>query len=227
MMHRQQQSTQDSCGAAPTLKQQQLTTCWSTTDQRTTISKRPITRSSSRWSEAAATGTIVKKSGTISTRTEFRRKGITRYSNSTNNSSSSLRYSGSLFSTTCSSLFSSSSSSSNSLLSILAWSMTLLLVSSYLGIADAGSFMGHSLGKRSFLDIQCKGVYDRSLFARLDRICEDCYNLFREPQLHTLCRKNCFTTDYFKGCLDVLLLEDEMEWIKTSIKQLHGADPGV
>lgn len=46
----------------------------------------------------------------------------------------------------------------------------------------------HHLTKRSFFNIQCKGVYDKSIFARLDRICEDCYNLFREPQLHTLCR---------------------------------------
>ncbi|XP_011504850.1 PREDICTED: ion transport peptide-like [Ceratosolen solmsi marchali] len=127
----------------------------------------------------------------------------------------------------CSSASSWTTGSSSSLLSVLACSMTLLLFTSCLGIADAGALMGHPFSKRSFMDIQCKGVYDKSLFARLDRICEDCYNLFREPQLHTLCRKNCFTSDYFKGCLDVLLLQDEMEWIQTSIKQLHGADPGV
>lgn len=121
----------------------------------------------------------------------------------------------------------SSTSSCPALLSVLAWSMTLLLVSSCLGIADAGVLMGHPFSKRSFMDIQCKGVYDKSLFARLDRICEDCYNLFREPQLHLLCKKNCFTSDYFKGCVEVLQLEDEMEQIQTSIKQLHGADPGV
>lgn len=47
---------------------------------------------------------------------------------------------------------------------------------------------GHHISRRSFAELQCKGVYDRSLFARLDRICEDCYNLFREHQLHRLCR---------------------------------------
>lgn len=118
-------------------------------------------------------------------------------------------------------------SSSSLLLSVLAWSVTFCLLSSCIGFADAGVFYGHALGKRSFTQLQCKGVYDRSIFARLDRICEDCYNLFREPQLHTLCRKNCFTTDYFKGCLDVLLLHDEMEKIQTWIKQLHGAEPSV
>lgn len=49
----------------------------------------------------------------------------------------------------------------------------------------------HPLSKRSFFDIQCKGVYDKTIFARLDRVCEDCYNLFREPQLHSLCRFAC------------------------------------
>jgi hypothetical protein len=50
------------------------------------------------------------------------------------------------------------------------------------------SGIDHPLSKRSFFDIQCKGVYDKTIFARLDRVCEDCYNLFREPQLHSLCR---------------------------------------
>ncbi|XP_044746445.1 ion transport peptide-like [Coccinella septempunctata] len=116
-------------------------------------------------------------------------------------------------------------------------STTLLWVCMALVLFLSGSFgspanrssdlLSHHLAKRSFFDIQCKGVYDKSIFARLDRICEDCYNLFREPQVHSLCRRNCFTTDYFKGCLDTLQLSDELQQIQTWIKQLHGADPGV
>ncbi|KAF7277994.1 ion transport peptide isoform X2 [Rhynchophorus ferrugineus] len=90
-----------------------------------------------------------------------------------------------------------------------------------------GPLLTHHLTKRSFFDIQCKGVYDKSIFARLDRICEDCYSLFREPQIHSLCMKNCFTTDYFKGCLETLQLSDEMEQIQSWIKQVHGAEPVV
>ncbi|XP_053594169.1 ion transport peptide [Microplitis demolitor] len=100
---------------------------------------------------------------------------------------------------------------SSVLLSIIAWSVTLLLISSCLDVADAGLVMGHPLGKRSYLDLGCKGVYDKSIFARLDRVCEDCYNLFREPQLHTLCRQDCFSTKYFTSCIQALLLEDEKE----------------
>lgn len=111
---------------------------------------------------------------------------------------------------------------------VLACSLLVsMIITSLLAGSTSGLVLGHSLNKRSFFEIQCKGVYDKSIFARLDRICEDCYNLFREPQLHSLCRKNCFTTDYFKGCLDVLLLQDEMEKYQTWIKQLHGAEPGV
>ncbi|XP_054278291.1 ion transport peptide-like isoform X2 [Macrosteles quadrilineatus] len=74
--------------------------------------------------------------------------------------------------------------------------------------------------KRSFYDLQCKGVYDKSIFARLDLICDDCYNLFREPQLHQLCRKDCFTSDYFKGCIEALLLKDESGEILEMVETL-------
>lgn len=40
-------------------------------------------------------------------------------------------------------------------------------------------------------------------------------------------RQDCFTTDYFKGCVEVLQETDKLELFKTYIKQLHGADPGV
>ncbi|XP_072743117.1 ion transport peptide-like isoform X3 [Anoplolepis gracilipes] len=147
-------------------------------------------------------------------------------------------YPSAVYHSSCSTLLSSTSTPSSSsrsssttcpfLLSVLTWSLTFLLISSCIGLgADAATLNAHPLGKRSFFDIQCKGVYDKSIFARLDRICEDCYNLFREPQLHMLCKKECFTTDYFKGCLDVLLLTDEVGKIQMWIKQLHGADPGV
>ncbi|XP_060851819.1 ion transport peptide isoform X2 [Rhopalosiphum padi] len=75
------------------------------------------------------------------------------------------------------------------------------------------SGIDHPLSKRSFFDIQCKGVYDKTIFARLDRVCEDCYNLFREPQLHSLCRSTCFNTVYFKACLESLqMLTEETQY---------------
>ena len=152
-----------------------------------------------------------------------------------------------------------SSCSTRSLLGITTLLVVLLAVlPSYPSSAmSALSSSHHSLSKRSFFDINCKGLYDKSIFARLDRICQDCYSLYREPELHTLCRytfslfptgshfqcvleiclhlrcftftegrdatitkylcydslirKNCFTTNYFKGCLDALLINDEKD----------------
>ncbi|GAB6022766.1 hypothetical protein CHUAL_006860 [Chamberlinius hualienensis] len=62
--------------------------------------------------------------------------------------------------------------------------------------------------KRSFVHLGCMGKYDRTIFAKLDRVCEDCYNLYREPGLHSDCRKNCFKNEYFDGCRQALLLDD-------------------
>ncbi|KOB62754.1 Ion-transport peptide-like protein, partial [Operophtera brumata] len=62
----------------------------------------------------------------------------------------------------------------------------------------------HHVARRSF-SLECKG-YNGAIFARIDRICDDCYNLFREPQL-----KDCFTTDYFKACVELLKKTDEFE----------------
>lgn len=83
-----------------------------------------------------------------------------------------------------------SSHSTQSLLGIATLLVVLLAVlPSYPSSAMSALSSGHhSLSKRSFFDINCKGLYDKSIFARLDRICQDCYNLYREPELHTLCR---------------------------------------
>ncbi|CAG9805726.1 unnamed protein product [Chironomus riparius] len=87
-------------------------------------------------------------------------------------------------------------------------------------------YQHHDVQKRSsFFDIDCKGVFNKSIFFRLDRICEDCYSLFREVELHALCKKQCFTTEFFKGCLEALQLHDEVNVIKSYIKVVNGADP--
>jgi len=63
--------------------------------------------------------------------------------------------------------------------------------------------------KRSYGDLDCGGMYDPSIFAQLDGICEDCYNLYRSPEVHGLCRKDCFSSETFRQCLQSLLLEED------------------
>jgi len=45
-----------------------------------------------------------------------------------------------------------------------------------------------NLHKRSFASLGCMGDYDKAKFARLDRVCDECYQMFREPDVHTMCR---------------------------------------
>ncbi|XP_065215707.1 ion transport peptide-like isoform X1 [Planococcus citri] len=111
----------------------------------------------------------------------------------------------------------------------LILSSVLLLLIARLVVSIPTSFLEQvqersekSRDKRSFYDIHCKGIYDKSIFARIDQICEDCYNLFREPKLHSVCRQDCFTTEYFKGCVEVLLLNDEFEKYQEWIRRLNG-----
>ena len=42
--------------------------------------------------------------------------------------------------------------------------------------------------KRSYADLQCRGIYDASIFARLERVCEDCYNIHKDDEILGLCR---------------------------------------
>ena len=42
--------------------------------------------------------------------------------------------------------------------------------------------------KRSYADLQCRGIYDASIFARLERVCEDCYNIHTDDEILGICR---------------------------------------
>ena len=56
------------------------------------------------------------------------------------------------------------------------------------GGGGAGSVQESKVFKRSFAGLGCLGVYDKAKFARLDRVCEECYTLYREPDIHSACR---------------------------------------
>ncbi|XP_053644063.1 crustacean hyperglycemic hormone [Cherax quadricarinatus] len=64
----------------------------------------------------------------------------------------------------------------------------------------------HSVTKRAVFDSQCKGFYDRGVWARLNRVCVDCQNLYRSPEIENECRMGCFATKYFTSCVSNLLL---------------------
>ena len=75
---------------------------------------------------------------------------------------------------------------------------------------------------------ECRGRYDPAIYTTLDNICEDCYNLYKEPDIHSMCRyveamlcccclsvvilccrADCFSSASFQHCLQALLLEQD------------------
>ena len=44
------------------------------------------------------------------------------------------------------------------------------------------------VAKRNYVDLECRGMYDQRILTQLERICEDCYNLYKDPEVHQFCR---------------------------------------
>ncbi|KAG8191348.1 hypothetical protein JTE90_006094 [Oedothorax gibbosus] len=104
-----------------------------------------------------------------------------------------------------------------------------LLVCLAISLVVAVSADGDGAGvlKRSFSGLGCMGVYDKAKFARLDRVCEECYQLFRESDVHTLCRSNCFKNTLFTQCVDALLLQKDQQHLDTMVEELYGRKNSV
>merc|ERR1712080_683580 len=61
------------------------------------------------------------------------------------------------------------------------------------------------------IEESCKGSLDFNGFSKLDKICKDCFNLIREPEIYQLCRSDCFCNGIFSDLCarEVLLLNDD------------------
>lgn len=81
--------------------------------------------------------------------------------------------------------------------SMLLASLLLLLAASSAAPADALSAPAAGLTKRSLFDPSCTGVFDRQLLRRLRRVCDDCFNVFREPNVSTECRSVIYGFPFF------------------------------
>ena len=57
------------------------------------------------------------------------------------------------------------------------------------------------------MHIACRGLYDPAAHRRLLNVCRDCYNLFREAEVFSMCTANCFDSPFFLTCAKALLLE--------------------
>ena len=52
----------------------------------------------------------------------------------------------------------------------------------------------------------CGGMYSAHALIRLQRICTDCYNMYREIEVFHQCSDQCFTSQTFLKCAKSLLI---------------------
>jgi len=76
-------------------------------------------------------------------------------------------------------------------------------------LANYPAFPLHNSKRNGGMPDECRGKYDTAIYTQLDNICEDCYNLYKEADVHQACRADCFSTAYFQRCLQALLLEED------------------
>ncbi|XP_066962565.1 molt-inhibiting hormone-like [Macrobrachium rosenbergii] len=79
----------------------------------------------------------------------------------------------------------------------------------------------HNAAKRGIFDMSCKGVFDRKIFVELERICDDCYNLYRKPYVSINCRRKCYRNMVFRKCILDLQMEEKLPYI-ARIVQMYG-----
>nr|O61389.1 RecName: Full=Molt-inhibiting hormone; Short=MIH; Flags: Precursor [Metacarcinus magister]AAC38984.1 molt-inhibiting hormone precursor [Metacarcinus magister] len=57
-------------------------------------------------------------------------------------------------------------------------------------------------------------IGNRDLYKRVEWICEDCSNIFRNTGMATLCRKNCFFNEDFLWCVYATERTEEMSQLR-------------
>ncbi|XP_066963258.1 crustacean hyperglycemic hormone B-like [Macrobrachium rosenbergii] len=83
--------------------------------------------------------------------------------------------------------------------------------SSSLTSSDLAATDDLAVNKRAIFDPTCKGIFDRGLLKKLEKVCEDCYNVYRKPYVGVECRSNCYGNLIFRQCLDDLLMMDVVD----------------
>ncbi|XP_037788550.1 crustacean hyperglycemic hormone-like [Penaeus monodon] len=77
-----------------------------------------------------------------------------------------------------------------------------------------------TVNKRSISFDSCTGAYNRELLTRLDRVCEDCYNLYRDTDVAAECRSNCFHNEVFLYCVDYMYRRRQRNQYRAALQRL-------
>nr|BAB69829.2 neuropeptide Pem-SGP-C1 precursor [Penaeus monodon] len=85
-----------------------------------------------------------------------------------------------------------------------------------------GTSLLFDITSASLTDGTCRGrMGNREIYKKVDRVCEDCANIFRLPGLEGLCRDRCFYNEWFLLCLKAANREDEIENFRVWVSILN------
>ena len=89
--------------------------------------------------------------------------------------------------------------------------------------------------KYSYVGLGCRGMFHQIFFSKLENLCDQCYEMYKIPEIHHLCRylnylilqclkykealkkffffgrSDCFQSDYFQSCVSALMLKEKQE----------------
>ncbi|XP_022658540.1 crustacean hyperglycemic hormone-like [Varroa jacobsoni] len=103
--------------------------------------------------------------------------------------------------------------------------VSMLCASFLIGLTISQGAQARLLHKRSFLQMGCKGEFVPSFFARLDRVCEECFQMYRKPFIFDSCRSDCYRNETFLLCTEALMLHKEKDMLESMVNQLYGPIP--
>ncbi|KAK7027495.1 hypothetical protein SK128_012080 [Halocaridina rubra] len=80
---------------------------------------------------------------------------------------------------------------------------------------------------KEFQFIKCHGEYDKEQYSSLTQICDDCHNLYRNPDVLLGCKADCFRNTIFPACVSRLLMHDKEAELSKKVYYVSGKRPSL
>ena len=82
--------------------------------------------------------------------------------------------------------------------------------------------IGKNKSKRKFTytGLGCRGMFHKMIFSKLDKVCDECYDIFKIPEIHHLCRY-LFLITRTDAFLHYLIFKKSIALLKMHIKILN------
>ncbi|ROT67920.1 iron transport protein [Penaeus vannamei] len=77
---------------------------------------------------------------------------------------------------------------------------------------------------REFQFLKCQGEFNKAQYVSLSHVCEDCHNLYRQPEILTECKANCFQNTLFPTCVSLLMLDRHEDDLNKKVALISGQE---